>query len=29
MSKDLGSTWQDVSDYIAAWFRFTGTTGSS
>lgn len=24
-----GSTYVDVSDYIAAWFRFTGTTGSS
>lgn len=24
-----GSTYVDVSDYIAAWFRFTGTAGSS
>lgn len=24
-----GSSYVDVSDYIAAWFRFTGTTGSS
>lgn len=28
-SLDLGATWSVVSDYIAAWFRFTGTTGSS
>lgn len=28
-SVDLGLTWTVVSDYIAAWFRFTGTTGSS
>lgn len=24
-----GSSYVDISDYIAAWFRFTGTTGSS
>lgn len=24
-----GSSWNTISDYIAAWFRFTGTTGSS
>lgn len=28
-SVDLGLTWTVASDYIAAWFRFTGTTGSS
>lgn len=28
-SLDLGATWSAVSNYIAAWFRFTGTTGSS
>lgn len=28
-SIDLGETWSVVSDYIAAWFRFTGTIGSS
>lgn len=28
-SVDLGQTWTVVSDYIASWFRFTGTTGSS
>lgn len=28
-SQDLGSTWTDVSDYIAAWFQFTGTAGDS
>lgn len=28
-STDLGLTWTVASDYIAAWFRFTGTTGSS
>ena len=28
-STDLGVTWEDTSDYIAAWFRFTGTAGSS
>ncbi|WCF57391.1 tail hyaluronidase/tail fiber [Bacteroides phage PhiCrAssBcn1] len=28
-SIDLGETWSVVSDYIAAWFRFTGTAGSS
>ena len=24
-----GSSWNIISDYIAAWFKFTGTTGSS
>lgn len=28
-SIDLGNTWNIVSDYIASWFRFTGTAGSS
>lgn len=28
-SIDLGETWAVVSDYIASWFRFTGTAGSS
>ena len=28
-SVDLGQTWAVVSDYIASWFRFTGTAGSS
>ena len=28
-SIDLGNTWTIASDYIAAWFRFTGTAGSS
>lgn len=28
-SVDLGLTWTVASNYIAAWFRFTGTTGSS
>lgn len=28
-SVDLGLIWTVASDYIAAWFRFTGTTGSS
>lgn len=28
-SVDLGQTWTVVSDYIAAWFKFTGTTGDS
>lgn len=28
-SVDLGLTWTVASDYIAAWFRFTGTTGIS
>jgi hypothetical protein len=28
-SVDLGLTWTVASDYIAAWFRFTGTAGSS
>lgn len=28
-SIDLGNTWTIVSDYIASWFRFTGTAGSS
>lgn len=28
-SIDLGKIWSVVSDYIAAWFRFTGTAGSS
>ena len=28
-SVDLGQTWAVVSDYIASWFRFTGTSGSS
>lgn len=28
-SVDLGQTWTVVSDSIASWFRFTGTTGSS
>lgn len=28
-SVDLGQTWTVVSDYIASWFRFTRTTGSS
>lgn len=28
-SVDLGQTWTVVSDYIASWFKFTGTTGSS
>lgn len=28
-SADLGLTWAAVSDYIASWFRFTGTSGSS
>lgn len=28
-SVDLGLTWTVASDYIAAWFKFTGTTGSS
>lgn len=28
-SVDLGQTWTVSSDYIAAWFRFTGTAGSS
>lgn len=28
-SIDLGNTWTIASDYIAAWFKFTGTTGSS
>ena len=28
-SANLGQTWTVVSDYIASWFRFTGTTGSS
>ena len=28
-SVDLGLTWTVASDYIAAWFRFTGTTGSN
>lgn len=28
-SIDLGNTWTIASDYIASWFRFTGTTGSS
>lgn len=28
-SVDLGLTWTVASDYIAAWFRFTGTTNSS
>lgn len=28
-SVDLGQTWTVVSDYIAAWFKFTGTAGDS
>lgn len=28
-SINLGESWTYVSDYIAAWFKFTGTTGSS
>lgn len=28
-SVNLGQTWTIVSDYIASWFRFTGTAGSS
>lgn len=28
-SVDLGLTWTVVSDYIAAWFKFTGTAGNS
>jgi hypothetical protein len=28
-SVDLGLTWTVASNYIAAWFRFTGTAGSS
>lgn len=28
-SVDLGKTWTDTSDFIAAWFRYTGTTGIS
>lgn len=28
-SVDLGLTWTVASDYIAAWFRFTGTAGGS
>lgn len=28
-SADLGQTWTVVSDYIAAWFKFTGTAGDS
>jgi hypothetical protein len=29
VSYDEGKTWSVISDYIAAWFRFTGTSGSS
>lgn len=28
-SVDLGLTWTVASDYIAAWFKFTGTAGNS
>lgn len=29
VSYDEGKTWSVISEYIAAWFRFTGTVGNN